>query len=445
MAVCACAALFLVAYANTAAAELAVGREYAYPGESVGISFVLDSNPGIAGLRIEIEYDGSRLRVDNTGAMRQGPALNRLSFVGMGNAAQNPLPALWFGTSNDTSTGVILELEFTVLENAPVGDAFVRAIIPQGEAIDLDEVPVQINITQGGINVVRGYADAEDAADADEDGRAGEIDEGEAEAAPVTPAAPPAPSATVIPAAPVTPEKNATPAAPPNESGGGLIVDAAQPPVTRPPAAREDEIRNRLRAATVLDIAGFDDVAHGAWYHAAVTFAAERGLFQGVGHNLFAPAGTMTRAMFITVLSRIDGVPSNSAYYNTSTFADVSIAAWYGSAISWAAQRGIICDDFLSGNVPGWFGPGDFITREEMALILANYLAFRDFSLNRAEVAAFDDIAEASVWARDAIHLMRAYSIIHGVGNNLYNPASMATRAEVSQIFKNLVSIIISG
>lgn len=51
----------------------------------------------------------------------------------------------------------------------------------------------------------------------------------------------------------------------------------------------------------------FVDIS-GHWGESYIDFAAERDILKGVGENLFDPDGTMTRAMFTTVLYRLSGL-----------------------------------------------------------------------------------------------------------------------------------------
>jgi hypothetical protein len=145
--------------------------------------------------------------------------------------------------------------------------------------------------------------------------------------------------------------------------------------------------------------------------------------------------------MFVAVLSRLEGI--NPASYNVSPFSDVDINNWYGAAIAWANAEGIINEGILQGSPAGQFRPHDDITREEMAVIFANYLSARDFPLVQLNVPEFNDLNEANPWSRVAIQEMRQHAIISGVGGNLYNPKSYATRAEVAQIYTNLVRAIV--
>lgn len=84
----------------------------------------------------------------------------------------------------------------------------------------------------------------------------------------------------------------------------------------------------------------FLDVLHGAWYAEAVERLADSGCLYGVGHGLFLPRAAMTRAAFVAVLYRLDNcpVPASSA-----PFRDVADGAWYRDAVSWAAEHGIGC------------------------------------------------------------------------------------------------------
>ena len=53
----------------------------------------------------------------------------------------------------------------------------------------------------------------------------------------------------------------------------------------------------------------FLDVAPGAWYYQAVEYVSRQGLMAGVGASLFAPDLTTSRAMIVTILYRLEGIP----------------------------------------------------------------------------------------------------------------------------------------
>ncbi|MBP3412464.1 MAG: leucine-rich repeat protein [Oscillospiraceae bacterium] len=80
------------------------------------------------------------------------------------------------------------------------------------------------------------------------------------------------------------------------------------------------------------------DIPTNAWYRDTVQEAVFRGLFNGVSATAFGPTQSMTRAMLVTVLWRYEGSPSG----DSSPFFDVEPNAWYANAVSWAANQGIV-------------------------------------------------------------------------------------------------------
>ena len=84
--------------------------------------------------------------------------------------------------------------------------------------------------------------------------------------------------------------------------------------------------------------AGFRDVDEDAWYHEAVDYALDNGLMSGVSDREFAPGSTLTRAMVAQMLYSLEGKPAAGR----ADFADVAEGAWYADAISWAASEGIV-------------------------------------------------------------------------------------------------------
>ena len=82
----------------------------------------------------------------------------------------------------------------------------------------------------------------------------------------------------------------------------------------------------------------FSDILSGAWYYDAVEYICSNGLMTGVSDSSFDPSGTTTRAMVVTVLWRLAGEP----VAGESDFRDVADGAWYTDAVTWAAENGIV-------------------------------------------------------------------------------------------------------
>jgi len=469
--------LLIFSTSATDTAAIRVRQILGQPGDTVTVAMLLDSNPGIAGLSLKVTYDESRLFIDNQNAVNRGLALPFLSYIGVNEKSynNNPFTVLWYGTMNDTTTGVLLNVTFTILDGAPAGAAYVNVICTLGDAVNLKEEYVPISVTQGGVTISH--------------------DDNYINQDPISP----------IPTQPKTPGNTTaeTPSAHSQTSAldkniqyididtlpssiqqvvadnKAFIVSGEQigekTKISVPYLSANGKTSNSLvvykveqdgkteiikqcfynRGEGTVDFLGtigdlyfvgtnhvvFIDVAPDAWYYEAVTFTAARNVFIGVGENRFAPSTSITRGMFITALANLDG--ADISVYIDSPFSDTDIKAWYGPYIAWAKELDIINEGILTGYKPGNFNPGDNITREQMAVMFANYISAKRLMLPEKEVEAFSDIEQASDWAKDAIHAMRRYSIISGMGGNRYNPASTATRVEVAQIFCNLINAMI--
>ena len=83
----------------------------------------------------------------------------------------------------------------------------------------------------------------------------------------------------------------------------------------------------------------FTDVAETDWFHDAVRYVYDNGLMDGVGDGQFAPNATTNRAMVVTILYRLAGEPDVSG---DAGFTDVESGLWYSNAVTWAAEKGIV-------------------------------------------------------------------------------------------------------
>ena len=98
-------------------------------------------------------------------------------------------------------------------------------------------------------------------------------------------------------------------------------------------------VRVTVDAEFVRSSLPFSDVSRGQWFYDYVAWAYNTGLMEGVSAGRFAPNSTTTRAMVVTIIYRLAGSPGVSG---TSDFTDVPADAWYSDAVTWAAKRGIV-------------------------------------------------------------------------------------------------------
>lgn len=174
------------------------------------------------------------------------------------------------------------------------------------------------------------------------------------------------------------------------------------------------------------------------WAYEDTLFAASREVFQGYPDGSFLPDGTMTRAMFATVLARMS--QDDISAYTVRAFDDVDPSAWYGSSVAWAAANGIV---FGVGD--DMFAPDDSITRQEIAVMLARFLNYMGILLPELATSPFTDEDMASDWALDAIREIQRYGIVSGKPGNEFDPLADCTRAEIAVILHRLIVSAITG
>ena len=154
----------------------------------------------------------------------------------------------------------------------------------------------------------------------------------------------------------------------------------------------------------------------------------------GVSATEFAPQGTMTRAMIVTVLYREAGSP---AVAEASSFSDVPAGEWYSDAVAWAAHNSIV-----GGVGDNKFDPNGNITREQMATILYRYASGKDIDTSaRADLSAFPDAQNVSSYALDAMKWAVAEGLVNGSDGKLL-PQGNATRAQVATILMRFIENI---
>ncbi len=90
--------------------------------------------------------------------------------------------------------------------------------------------------------------------------------------------------------------------------------------------------------AATVNVAPFVDI-HGHWAEAEIIAAYNAGLVNGIGGGYFAPDSTVNRASFVTMLYRMAGEPALSD--RTTAFADVPADSFYGAAVRWAVDNGV--------------------------------------------------------------------------------------------------------
>jgi hypothetical protein len=108
----------------------------------------------------------------------------------------------------------------------------------------------------------------------------------------------------------------------------------------------------------------FTDVGGGA-HTDGIAFVASRGITTGYSDGTFRPDDTVTRAQMATFLARATNLPPGG----TVTFPDVPADSTHAANIAAIASVG-----WSTGRADGTFGPGEIVTRGQMATFLSRAL-----------------------------------------------------------------------
>ena len=188
----------------------------------------------------------------------------------------------------------------------------------------------------------------------------------------------------------------------------------------------------------------FADVQPSDWFYGAITDAVTQKYMNGYADSKsFGPNDTLTRGQAVTVLYNMSGakVSETEQSYDEQNgwltgFADVDGNIYYAKAIYWANQTGVV-----NGYGDGTFQADKTVTREEFAIMLANYakLVNRDEEVGNVDVAealkGFADAGKVSDWAASSV----AWAVEKDVMGNggAINPSGLVSRAEAAAMSIN--------
>ena len=180
----------------------------------------------------------------------------------------------------------------------------------------------------------------------------------------------------------------------------------------------------------------FDDVADSAWYSQYVDFVSSHEIMVGTSENAFAPDMSVSRGMTATILWNLEGKLANNG---ETKFPDVNASQWFAQATEWASEKGII-----SGYDTGSFGPNDAVTREQLAVVLYNYMKALGYDVSaKGDLSKFSDGSSTSTWASDAMQWAVGAGLFSGDENGQLMPQADTTRASMSVIVDRLITMMV--
>lgn len=216
-----------------------------------------------------------------------------------------------------------------------------------------------------------------------------------------------------------------------------------------PPQAPADKVvlltepANEFETVEDMDVIDdlnlFDDVDETDEFVSDIYEVVARGLFKGVSETEFMPDGNMTRAMFVTVLGRLEGFAIKDAM--STGFSDTPGDEYYSTYVVWADENNIV-----NGYEDGTFRPDNKVTREEAMQIIWNYCTYKGLVPQEDDTWAlrmtYADLADMSEYAVTAGMWNKLNEYFVEDENENIRPKDAVTRAEVAHAMSVLASEI---
>ncbi|WP_281889283.1 S-layer homology domain-containing protein [Paenibacillus sp. YYML68] len=184
----------------------------------------------------------------------------------------------------------------------------------------------------------------------------------------------------------------------------------------------------------------FTDMS-GSYASDVVETLASKYFLNGFEDGTFRPEKSVTRAEFITMLTRSLGlVPDKSGAVG---FTDVQPDQWFAGAVSIAVKEKLV-----NGYEDNTFRPEQRISRQEMVQLMYNAMKSAGYSSSLTKEASsellkrFSDQGDVPAWAQEAAAAAIQEKIVSGMDNDRFAPGETADRAQSATILYRMMKAL---
>ena len=168
------------------------------------------------------------------------------------------------------------------------------------------------------------------------------------------------------------------------------------------------------------------------WAIEAVEYLYGIGIVDGVDENSFEPNRQIKRSEYAKLIAAAARDVSSGAAVH---FSDLNGSEWFYPYAVKASELGLMLGDDMMR-----FNGDDYITREEMAVVVSRLADRLKMTLKTSRTADFDDQSAISDWADEAVTYLRNAGIVNGRNKNSYEPKEPVTRAEACAVLYKLLN-----
>lgn len=179
-----------------------------------------------------------------------------------------------------------------------------------------------------------------------------------------------------------------------------------------------------LLASTASASVVFQDVNRESAGGKAIYKLVEKGIIEGYGNGLFGPYDSLTRAQAVKIINKVFSytVPAEIS------FTDVPADAWYYNEVAIAFGAG-----YIKGYGNGLFGPDDYLTREQVCVMINNIMQFESVG---TDVYINDAV---SFWAQDSVKKVVGNGFASVEANGNFRATQIITREETCVILSQFI------
>lgn len=187
----------------------------------------------------------------------------------------------------------------------------------------------------------------------------------------------------------------------------------------------------------------FTDI-DGHWAEKDIIWAYENYITNGVTDSLFGPENRLTRAMFVTFLSRTVNKAGEdvSSASDENPFFDIAPGAWYYDAAVWAFEAGIV-EGISTRDGKAEFAAEKEITRQETATMLYRLLTRTlQCQINTENAQEFPDMDQIASWAQPAALTLSAVRVFKGADGGKFMPEAVTNRAATATLCHRVYTLL---
>ena len=179
-------------------------------------------------------------------------------------------------------------------------------------------------------------------------------------------------------------------------------------------------------AKVFSDLNGFD------WAEDSIAYLAKNNVINGDGNGNYKPANSVSRKEAAKMIVCAFSLKDNG---NESSYNDVSADDWAKDYIEIISKNNLMLGDNDNN-----FMPDAQLTREMMATIIYRVLKFKGVAMQDFS-AEYEDSANISDYAKEAVNALTGLKIIQGKGDNSFYPNEPCSRAEIAVILYRAMQV----